>query len=295
MELLRKVFISTDESRLRSGWRILLQVVLMLFGFFIVANLFDTLSSLAPILAFLADPMLISFAAITLSVYFARRWYDRRSFRSLGLNWNAAASRDLLVGIFIPGLLFGLIFLAETAFGWVDFNGFASNTGQPSLLASLGYWAAAFIMVGWYEELMTRGYWMQNIADGLGINWAVFISSAFFALGHFANPGASWASALGILAAGYFLAFAYLRSKQLWLPIGLHIGWNFFEGPIFSFPVSGLQTAKLLVHEVNGPELITGGAFGPEAGLIVLPALTLGAVLIYFYTQRFSLSREKKQ
>jgi membrane protease YdiL (CAAX protease family) len=100
---------------------------------------------------------------------------------------------------------------------------------------------------------------------------------------------------LGILGAGYFLAFGYLRTRHLWLPIGLHIGWNFFEGPVFSFPVSGLDTARLLNHTVSGPELITGGAFGPEAGLIVLPALVLGAVLIHLYAKRFPSRGPKKQ
>ena len=67
--------------------------------------------------------------------------------------------------------------------------------------------------------------------------------------------------------------------------MGLHLGWNFFEGTIFGFPVSGLETFRLLHHTITGPSLITGGEFGPEAGLIVLPAMVLGAGLIYLYTR----------
>jgi membrane protease YdiL (CAAX protease family) len=99
-------------------------------------------------------------------------------------------------------------------------------------------------------------------------------------------------SFIGLVAAGLFLAYAYVITRQLWLPIGLHIGWNFFEGNVFGFPVSGLETFKLITLRVHGPELWTGGAFGPEAGLIVFPALLLGLGLMagYVYTLRERLT-----
>ncbi len=90
----------------------------------------------------------------------------------------------------------------------------------------------------------------------------------------------------GSFFAGVYLAYAYIRTKQLWLSIGLHIGWNFFEGVVFGFPVSGLATYTLSRINVHGPELWTGGAFGPEAGLIILPSLIVGGILIYLYTRK---------
>jgi hypothetical protein len=87
------------------------------------------------------------------------------------------------------------------------------------------------------------------------------------------------------VVAGVFFAFGYMRTSLLWLPIGIHFGWNFFEGTVFGFQVSGLTNFSLIQQTVSGPPLITGGGFGPEAGLIVLPALGLGAVLIYIYTR----------
>jgi membrane protease YdiL (CAAX protease family) len=289
MQFLRNLLINVNEGRPRSGWRLMAHFLLMLVLFPLVGTLFVYAGQLTPLLAFLGDATFISVVVITLSVYLARRWYDRRSFVSLGLRWDAEASRDLLAGILIAGVLMGCIFLVELAFGWLKFQGFAGI--NP---ASLGYWAFVFILVGWYEELLSRGYWLQNLEDGLGTQWALFISSAIFGLAHLSNPNASWIAVLGILGAGYFLAFGYLRTRHLWLPIGLHIGWNFFEGPVFSFPVSGLDTARLLNHTVSGPELITGGAFGPEAGLIVLPALVVGAVLIHLYAKRFPRAKETK-
>lgn len=287
MQFLQNIFITPGEARLRSGWRLLAHFFLLLLLVAVVASIFTLLSTLSPLLAFLADYSFISLIALTLSVYLARRWYDQRSFRSLGLNWGVEASRDLLAGILIAAVLMGFIFFVEWAFGLLTFNGLALNNGPTGLAPSLGYWAAAFIMVGWYEELVFRGYWLQNLADGLGMNMALLISSAVFALAHVGNVNISSVAVVGLLVAGYFLAFGYLRTNLLWLPIGLHIGWNFFEGPIFSFPVSGLQSFRLLNVQVHGPELVTGGAFGPEAGLIILPAVALGAALIYLYSKKY--------
>jgi membrane protease YdiL (CAAX protease family) len=125
---------------------------------------------------------------------------------------------------------------------------------------------------------------VQTIASGFNLFWGVIISSAVFGLLHFGNPGANWVSTIGIFFAGIFLAYGYVRTKQLWLSMGLHIGWNFFEGVVFGFPVSGLDIYALTRIKVTGPAIWTGGEFGPEAGLIVLPALIVGAILTYFYT-----------
>jgi hypothetical protein len=90
---------------------------------------------------------------------------------------------------------------------------------------------------------------------------------------------------VGIFFAGMLLAFAAVRTGKLWLSISLHIGWNFFEGVVFGFPTSGVAIYSLLHIHVTGPVLWTGGAFGPEAGLIILPALAVGAGLVWFYTR----------
>jgi membrane protease YdiL (CAAX protease family) len=285
MDFLRNIFITPDEPRLRSGWRLLCQFLIMFFVIALLAPLMFGLAQASPALAFLGDQFLIGVIAYSLSVYVARRWFDRRSFVSLGIQPSSNSVRDLVAGVIIAGLIMGLIVLVELSLGWLDFRGFAA-LDAPTLMG-LGYWAFAFILVGWGEELLSRGYMLQNLEEGVGLKWAVFISSAIFGLLHAFNPDANIAAILGILGAGYFLAYGYIRTRQLWLPIGLHIGWNFFEGPIFSFPVSGIETVKLLNHEVTGPVLVTGGAFGPEAGLIVLPAMAIGAYLIYVYTKRF--------
>lgn len=279
------VFISSDEPRLRAGWRLLLQTLLfMVFGviIFIVAGIlnidFQSSDSIWG--------QILNFAAVTASIYVARRWLDKRSFASLGLKVNHQTLADILAGIGITFVQFIFIFGALFAFGWLTFEGFAwqfdpINTVITSTLRLL----IVFIFVGWNEELLSRGYHLQTLASGPNLFWGMVISSAVFGLLHLQNPSATWASTAGIFFAGVFLAYGYIRTKQLWLSIGLHIGWNFFEGVVFGFPVSGLDIYHLTRIEVTGPELWTGGAFGPEAGLIVLPALAVGGILIYLFTR----------
>ena len=224
--------------------------------------------------------------AITVSVFLARRFLDKQPIESLGLKLNIQALFDLLTGIGVTFLQMGFTYLLMFNLGWLTFEGFAWEFDPIGLViknALLFFFI--FILVGWNEELLSRGYHLQTIVSGINLFWGVIISSAVFGLLHIFNPGATWVSTTGILFAGLFLAYGYVRTKQLWLSIGLHIGWNFFEGVVFGFPVSGLDIYALTRIKVTGPELWTGGAFGPEAGLIVLPSLIVGAGLIYWFTK----------
>src|SRR5262249_34556813 len=142
-----------------------------------------------------------------------------------------------------------------------------------------------FVLGGWNEELLSRGYHLQTIASGINLFWGVMISSWVFGLLHLGNPGATWVSTAGVFFAALFLAYAYLRTRQLSLSIALHPGWNCFEGVVVGFPVSGLGIYPLTHITVTGPAIWTGGSFGPEAGLIILPALALGAGLTFLYTR----------
>lgn len=228
----------------------------------------------------------IGFMAVTATIFLARRFLDRRSIASIGLKIELQAACDLVAGIGITFLMMGLIFGIEYALGWLTFEGFAWQSEPPiSVALGAGGMFILFSLVGWNEELLFRGYRLKNLSEGLTPFWGVLISSIWFGLVHLANPGASLAAATGILLAGLFLAYPVLRTRQLWLSIGLHIGWNFFEGPVFGFPVSGLNLYNLTRVSVQGPILFTGGDFGPEAGLVLLPALLIGTVLVFIYTQ----------
>jgi hypothetical protein len=285
------VFLTPGERRLRSGFRLFIQFILLIV---LVACMGGALLAVYYFNADFSEIALIYLSqvatvfAVTLSVFLARRWLDRRSFSSLGLDLHARAGADMLTGFGIAGLMMASIFLIEWSAGWLTLGESALQKGglvQP--LAAAAGMILVFIGVSWGEELLYRGYWLQNLEEGTSLLWGVLLSSLLFALGHLANPNVSPAAILGLVASGVFLAYGYTSTRQLWLPMGLHTGWNFFEGTLFGFPVSGIgDFPRLLAPAVSGPVLVTGGAFGPEAGLVLLPALGLGAALVYLYTRR---------
>jgi len=287
--LLAAIFISPSEPRLRAGWRLLIQTILLipfsivagLIIFFLPTDLTSSPTSYPLIVGELAE--LFAFAG---SIYIVRRFLDKRSVGSLGFKIDKHAALDILAGIIITFMMMGSIFVVMQALGWVTFESFAWNTDSVQTVISQALvFFFLFIIVGFNEELLFRGYQLQTITSGLNLFWGLVISSIVFGGLHLGNPNATWVSAAGIFFAGLFLAFGYICTKQLWLSIGLHIGWNFFEGVVFGFPVSGLTIYPLIHINVSGPKVWTGGAFGPEAGLIILPALALGVALIYFYAR----------
>jgi membrane protease YdiL (CAAX protease family) len=290
--VISRIFISSDEPRLRAGWRLLLQTLLMI-AFSVPLALMTVLIKIGGNEFFLNQ--IVELVIFISSIYIARRFLDKRSFVSLGLQINKQALADILIGIAITFVMMGSIYSAEIAAGWLTVESFAWQT-EPAInvITSILMFFVIFIIVGWNEELLSRGYHLQTLASGTNMFWGIVISSSVFGLAHLGNPNATWVSAAGIFFAGVFLAYGYLRTGQLWLSIGLHIGWNFFEGVIFGFPVSGLDIYRLIHHQVQGPEAWTGGAFGPEAGLIVLPALVIGSVLIYLYTRNREAVKENR-
>jgi membrane protease YdiL (CAAX protease family) len=300
---LAAMLFSPDEHRLRAGWRLTLQAILQIL---LTLGLAFAVLVLPPALMSQAVDVrtglglglgeVAEFLTVTASVWIARRLLDHRSFASIGLRLSRRTLMDLGAGICIAMLVMAVIFAAEAALGWLTLTGFAWNDQTASQVASNSLvFLGVFVLVGWSEELMSRGYHLQTLASGLNLAWGLVLSSAVFGALHLANPHATAASALGIFLAGLFLGYAYIRTRQLWLSMGLHIGWNFFEGVVFGFPVSGLDVYRLVHTRIAGPTLWTGGAFGPEAGLILVPALLAGAVLIRLYGRRHEIAEGADQ
>jgi hypothetical protein len=146
---------------------------------------------------------------------------------------------------------------------------------------------ATAIGAGVGEELAFRGVIFRMTEERLGTAAALIISSLLFGLVHAANPGATLVSTAAIaLEAGGLLGMAYSASRSLWLPIGLHFGWNFTEGGIFGTAVSGGQSHGLVDSVLSGPTLMTGGSFGPEASVIAVVVCLAATVTLGLWTAR---------
>ena len=221
-----------------------------------------------------------SLLAVVLAVLVMRRWAAGPSLGDLGLRLRVGWLADLAFGLALGPMLFLVVLLLELAAGW--------GTVEPGSIGPAGFGLAllTFVCVGAAEELLIRGYTLQVLEQAWGTRGAVGASSVIFALLHLSNPDAGLAAVVGLVAAGLLFAYAYLTTRSLWLPIGLHISWNLSEGPIFGFPVSGLAGAGLIRTRVDGPELVTGGSFGPEAGLVGLLVVGLSFLAIGAWHRR---------
>lgn len=302
-----------EERRLRAGWRLLLAAVFLFVMMQVGSAALPALIALAlwiggrlppkPDIETLTDSVnqalyhsvplvvlqrLAGVAALVLAIALAGRLLDRRRFRDFGFRFNRGWWADFGFGLALGAVLMALIFVVERAAGWVNVTGLYRHSYRVFWVPMLtGLFL--FLGVGVQEELITRGYLLRNLAEGLnfrsiGARGALLLaylgSSAVFGLLHLGNPNASWVSTINIMIAGLFLGLGYVLTGELAIPIGLHITWNYFQGYVFGFPVSGSPSAASLfsIHQ-GGPALWTGGAFGPEAGLIGLAAIVLGSLL----------------
>lgn len=285
---LLKPFWNRDERRVRALWRILLHGL----GF-ILLSVFLT-SLVFRLSAYLPDSLigLLTEAAILLSslliLWLAGKLLDRRPFADYGFHLNRQWWLDLGFGLFLGAFLMAVIFLVELGAGWVSVT--ETLLSRPaSILPALLPPLATFIQVGISEEILSRGYHLRNMAEGF--HWrrinpraalllGYLLSSSLFGLLHLANPNATGISTFNIALAGLFLGLGFVLTKSLAIPIGVHITWNYFQGNIFGFPVSGTETESSLISiQQGGPDLMTGGVFGPEAGLIGLAVMFLGCLL----------------
>jgi membrane protease YdiL (CAAX protease family) len=202
----------------------------------------------------------------------AYAWVVRRTERREPVEVTPARARRAVgVGMLIGVGMFGVVIAAIALCGGYRVAGWGS---VPSAVGLLGLAVAA----GVTEELLFRGILFRIVEERAGTWFALALTAAIFGALHLLNPHATvWGAIAIALEAGCMLAAAYAATRTLWLPIGLHVCWNFTAGGVFGAEVSGSDTAAGLLHGVwSGPVWLSGGAFGPEASVF---AVVAGAVL----------------
>ena len=150
-------------------------------------------------------------------------------------------------------------------------------------VASQLSWLSLFLLVGVVEEVIFRGILFRLITDKWNIAVGLTTSSLLFGLAHLGNPGATlWAALAIALASGWLFGMAYAYHQTIWVPIGMHWAWNYLEGGVFGCAVSGtpLDYRSLITPKISGTDLLSGGAFGPEASIICV-AIGIGISIVY--------------
>ncbi len=292
------------EGRLRSGWRIALYLIAarllefigsilfgLALGFVLVSQGVPQSALRAHIAEYFLNPF--HFPAVVLSLGTAHvllilaviwifRWrIDKRPVRDLGFQLTVGWWRELIAGFVFVVIAWGVIFVLSLALGAATIVDFQWGRAIGALTVGLMF----NLMVGIAEEADARGYILQNLAEGIRFWPAVVVSSIYFGALHLLNPGAGILSTLGIFFAGVLLAMGYYLTRRLWFPIGMHAAWNFAEGPVFGFPVSGLNMGGMFQLNVTGPEWLMGGPFGPEAGALAV-SVEIAMIVILFVWAR---------
>lgn len=288
-EYAASIFWNASERRLRALWRILgvLLCTAILTFIFSVPFFATGGNARAPYIE-----KVVLYVAAVVSVFLATRFLDRRRFSDTGIYIKRNWWIDLGFGLLLGALLMTFIFLLELAAGWITI-GETFSTAEPSqsFLIALLLPILLQVIVGIAEELMFRGYLLLNLAEGfnlprIGPRWALIIAwlltSAVFGIAHLITPNATLVSSINITLIGIWLGLGYVLTGSLAIPIGIHIAWNFFQGHVFGFPISGGRefSTTIISIQQGGPVLWTGGAFGPEAGLLGLFAAVLGVLLV---------------
>ena len=224
---------------------------------------------------------------------------EQRTVASFGFNKPRKAFRELVIGFIIGGTTMSLIVGIMSACGWYH--------GRPMPLTSSLMWGLAstlaiFFALAIYEEVVYRGYFFQTLERRWGADIAFAATMVTFGLTHLAVrvPGASVSlkiiGALSIaVEAGILFAAAYLLTRRLWLPIGIHCAWNFFEGPVYGTPVTGDNVGETVFNgHITGPAWATGGGFGPEASVpALLVGTAIGLVLLWMAQRRRSKKSDR--
>lgn len=299
-----KVFIN-PIGRLRSGWRLLIFALLylsllFLFGVgaqIVYAVVLQVVPS--PRLGNYLESALLRFtllAAALIAGFICTRWLEGLRWRALGLWLHPGWLRDLLIGTAIGIASLALATSIATAGGGLSFTTFArGELGQ--VFRALVFSAALFIIAALAEEAFARGYPLQTMTRAGLAGLGVVITSIAFAGQHFLNPNFSFGLPfLNLVIAGVWFAVAYLRTRSLWFPLGIHWAWNWALGSFVGLPVSG----KLLVqHSVFhgtdwGPAWLTGGEFGIEGGIACTITMILSTIFVW-RTKLVSTTEEMKR
>lgn len=190
----------------------------------------------------------------------------------------------------IAGLIFGIVSIS-IVFGAIVLSGQGEiATWKPHFTVSQLLYLLMFILVGFAEELLSRGYIMSVLRQTKSIAAIMIIPSVIFALLHSTNSGIGIIPYINLTLVGILFSYMYLKSGNIWMPIGYHITWNYFQGNVFGFKVSGTEVEGMLSTTYTKDSFLNGGAFGPEGGLFVTVILLIGFVAVnrYYKDRKFN-------
>jgi membrane protease YdiL (CAAX protease family) len=272
----------SPDGRVRPIWRFLIAAVLAFLCWLGVGLLFRPSSVISGV-------ALIAFAivvAVNVSIFFALSLTLDRTTRPMayiGFSTDVPVARLLAIGFAFGAAMVSLAVLMIAIGGTASFRWRMDG----AMLQAAAVQMAVFPIAALHEELMFRGYPFQRLTESIGAWPAVIILSLLFAVPHLYNPNSTIFAAFNTAAVGSLLGAAYLLTRSLWLPWGIHWGWNFVLAVGYGLSVSGFDTDGPVDGLAVGPEWLTGGAYGIEGGASGSIAIVAGfGVLLWLVRRR---------
>lgn len=272
-----RIFVN-KRNQVRAGWKIASAVMITV----ILTIVFDML------IHFIAPGKTLygtfsPFAervAIILGVLMTLKLIDERRPRDIGLVSLRLGYRDLIAGLIFGALAMIVIFFVLWGSGAIVLS---NGLAHPNVSHFLWSGLLLYIVVGISEEMFFRGYCLNALQQMGNERTAIIGSALLFAFVHFTNPNMSVIGLINIFVIGALFGAMRMKTGNLWMPIGFHIAWNYFQGNIFGFPVSG--TVPHGIYKLDGIHSIywSGGAFGPEGGLVA----TILIVIMFFVVGKY--------
>lgn len=227
---------------------------------------------------------LLGIIALFLTFFIVLKGFEKKRFKDIGLNSITRNWNGLIWGLMLGAASMIIIFIMLLSTGDITLENSLLN---PNLSKNTVWGILLFIIVAINEETMCRGY-IFNTLNQMGKPWvSAVISSGVFAALHLLNPNVKLIGILNIFLVGMLFAYMYIRTNSLWMPIGYHFTWNYFQGSVFGFAVSGTTEAQGIYNIASVKEnIFTGGSFGPEAGILATVVLILGFVVVWKVTNK---------
>ena len=278
------------DGKLRSGWRFAVFVA----AFVVLGTLIGAGVMLAASLVFgPAEPGsavfltlngVVSLAIALIVGWRCGKYLEGLPYEALGASFKGRWLPNLLIGLVGGAITFAIGAGVGALFGGLSFS-FNSDAPANSIVTTLLISFLVFAAAAAFEEALFRGYILQTFVRSDLAVFGVLLTSALFASVHNANPSANLFSWANTFLAGIWFGVAYLKTRDLWFPTGLHLAWNWTQGSIFGVEVSGLTeiVKQPLMRETDlGPTWLTGGDYGIEGGIATTAALIVSTLAIWF-------------
>lgn len=298
---MKKVFINSNNET-RSGWKIagviisqqlLTLIVMIIFG--IIAGIYFASSSRGVV-----DPLEVSnkidyfitksqygmlftqsldFICLIIILFIFLKKVDKKTFKEIGFTSIKKGTKSLILGLLLGFISISFIFFI--LLGTKNIS--VTSLSKPNFSIYTFSGLLVFVIVGMKEELLSRGYCITAL-NQMNKPWiSVIISSVIFSALHLLNPNVKPLGIINIILVGVLFGYMFVKTKSLWMPIGYHITWNYFQGCIYGFNVSGLNIKGVFNCNILKENILTGGAFGPEAGILTTIVVLMGLLVVNKY------------